>query len=65
MDLGATVVSVVALALRWSVGIGGVGEVLVRVWEVELEKGGGVVRQGSRCEHGDVAHGDADRTDRA
>lgn len=60
MDLVAPVAIVCALPLRWSVRVGRVGEVLVCVWEVELEEGGRVVGEGPRCKYGDVAHGNAD-----
>lgn len=37
------VVMVASFPLWWSVGIGGMREIFVRVWEVEMEECGGVV----------------------
>ena len=53
------VVVSIALPFRGAVGVRGVGEVLVRVWEVELEECGGVVGERTGGEEGDVAD-DAD-----
>lgn len=53
---GATlrVVMVASFPLRWSVGIGGMREILVRVREVEVEECGGVVGEWTGCKEWDV-----------
>jgi hypothetical protein len=51
------VVVFVALPLRWTVGVRGVGEILVGVGQIELEECGGVVGEWTGREEGDVADG--------
>lgn len=48
------VVVVASFSLRWSVGIGGMREIFVRVREVEVEECGGVVGEWTRCKEWDV-----------
>lgn len=48
------VVAVASFPLRWPVGIGGVREVFIRIWEVEVEKCGGMVGEWTGRKERDV-----------
>lgn len=50
------IVVLVALPLGGTVCIWGMGEVLVGVWKVELEEGGGMIGEWARSDDGDIAH---------
>ena len=48
------VVVLVAFPFRWTVGVRGVGEILVGIGQIELEECGGVVGERAGCEEGHV-----------